>query len=578
MVPGVARDGFYACFWMLSGPVLQNIKDAWNDVFTVVVVVPCSVPMILAPWRLLRAASLCFITNQERNAFYRTHLTAKVVYYMRILHDEIKGLTMRACDDCKNGRFLWMQFRVGRFEELSNDAMVSIRNLVTDLEGPIDSGLDAKPEDRRLLASLRIVHLCGSLQDKMFKDRCVLYPDKSSESLTHSKETFSFQDLIDRLHNRYHLDETVKHLSALIRVSGSEFADPESFTKLSADLAAEVGGLGDRLQNECVSEQIEKCLIKLHMCSTASHHSKQVDFEACMDTVIRVQTVTLQSIIKNLPPQPQLNAAGYRLDNFPEREDIRVAFVACFMLSLFDIFVTLTFPLALFRRGLLVSAFKSSMNIASTRAVFYSAFRISFRVFLDGILLLCSLGILISVVAALPFISRMHDAWKSRSLSYARNIIIVMLRDFWKFVCRNLLCGHYNFAILFWSLFLVGFWAGFLPAMIVYVATDQIEYLKKHKLLGCLFTFQFWVSMAVIVPMYGLFINIAVPKVVGSEFGSVVWFLILMILISIVAAIHLSLNRDHSQPVFSAATQRLPTRFNFANVAALFDVILDGIQ
>ena len=181
-------------------------------------------------------------------------------------------------------------------------------------------------------------------------------------------------------------------------------------------------------------------------------------------------------------------------------------------------------------------------------------------------------------MAALPFISRMHDAWKSRSLSYARNIIIVMLRDFWKFVCRNLLCGHYNFAILFWSLFLVGFWAGFLPAMIVYVATDQIEYLKKHKLLGCLFTFQFWVSMAVIVPMYGLFINIAVPRVVGSEFGSVVWFLILMILISIVAAIHLSLNRDHSQPVFSAATQRLPTRFNFANVAALFDVILDGIQ
>jgi hypothetical protein len=51
-----------------------------------------------------------------------------------------------------------------------------------------------------------------------------------------------------------------------------------------------------------------------------------------------------------------------------------------------------------------------------------------------------------------------------------------------------------------------------------------------------------------------------------------------MILISIVAAIHLSMNRDHSQPVFSAATQRLPTRFNFANVAALFDVALDGIQ
>ena len=97
----------------------------------------------------------------------------------------------------------------------------------------------------------------------------------------------------------------------------------------------------------------------------------------------------------------------------------------------------------------------------------------------------------------------MHDAWKSRSVSYARNIIIVIVRDFVKLIVSSLAsCGTYNFAILFWSLFLVGFWAGFLPAMIVYVATDQVEYLKKHKLLGFLFTFQFWLSMAVIVPMY----------------------------------------------------------------------------
>jgi hypothetical protein len=84
--------------------------------------------------------------------------------------------------------------------------------------------------------------------------------------------------------------------------------------------------------------------------------------------------------------------------------------------------------------------------------------------------------------------------------------------------------------------------------------------------------------MIIIVPMYGLFINVASPKVVGSEFGSVIWFLIIMILISVVAAVHLSLNRDQSKPVFSAATQRLPIRKNFANAAALFDVLLDGIQ
>jgi hypothetical protein len=124
-LPGVARDGFHSCFWMLSEPCLQNIQNAWNDVFTLLVVVPCSVPMILAPWRLLRAASLCFVTKQERNAFYRTQLTAKVVYYMRILHDEMKELTRRACDDCKDGRFLWMQFRIGRFEELLTDTMAA---------------------------------------------------------------------------------------------------------------------------------------------------------------------------------------------------------------------------------------------------------------------------------------------------------------------------------------------------------------------------------------------------------------------------------------------------------------------
>jgi len=384
------------------------------------------------------------------------------------------------------------------------NATAAVRDLVRDLQDPDADylnglGLDAKPDDRRLHASLRIAHLCASLQEKMFKDRCVLFPDRRTETLEHGNETFSFQDLIDRFRNDA---ATAKYLTALHAASASEYADPDSFMKLSADLAAEVGGLADRLQTECQSELAEKCLIKLHMCSTASHHSKQVDFDACLDTVIKVQTVTLQNIIKNLPSQPQLTIAGHKLDNFPEREDIRVAFVACFMLAVFDIFVLLTFPLALFRRRLLVSAFKSSMNIGSTRAAMYSAFRISFRVFLDGVLIVCSLGILLSVVGTLPFISRMHDAWKSRSMSYARSIIIVILRDFWKFLARNLLCGHYNFAILFWSLFLVGFWAGFLPAMIVYVATDQVEYLKKHKLLGFLFTFQFWLSMAVIVPMY----------------------------------------------------------------------------
>jgi hypothetical protein len=200
-------------------------------------------------------------------------------------------------------------------------------------------------------------------------------------------------------------------------------------------------------------------------------------------------------------------------------------------------------------------------------------------VFLDGILLICSFGILFSVIGTLPFISRMHDAWKSKSVSYARSIIIVILRDSVKYIARSLLsCSTYNFAVLFWSLFLVGFWAGFLPAMIVYVAANNVEFLKKHKFLGCCLSFAFWISMAVIVPMYGLFINVASPKVVGSEFGSVVWFLIIMILISVVAAVHLSLNRDQSKPVFSAATQRLPTRKNFENAFAFFDVILDGIQ
>jgi hypothetical protein len=78
--------------------------------------------------------------------------------------------------------------------------------------------------------------------------------------------------------------------------------------------------------------------------------------------------------------------------------------------------------------------------------------------------------------------------------------------------------------------------------------------------------------------MYGLFINVASPRVVGSEFGSVIWFLIIMILISVISAVHLSLNRDQTKPVFSEATQRLPTRKNFENACALFDVILDGIQ
>jgi hypothetical protein len=294
---------------------------------------------------------------------------------------------------------------------------------------------------------------------------------------------------------------------------------------------------------------------------------------------MRIQEITLHNIIKNLAPQPVAILSAHSIQNLPEREDIRVAFVVCFLLALFDIFVVLTFPLALCRHKILFSAIQSSRKIGSSRAAMYCAFRISFRVFLDGILFLCSLGILLSVVGTLPFISRMHDAWKSKSVSYARNIIIILVRDFFKLVVSSIAsCGTYNFAILFWSLFLVGFWAGFVPAMIIYVATSNVEYLKNHKLLGCCFSFSFWISMAIIIPMYGLLINVASPNVVGSEFGSVVWFLIIMIFISIVAAVHLSLNRDQTKPVFSAATRRLPTRKNFENAAALLDVVLDGFQ
>jgi hypothetical protein len=438
--------------------------------------------------------------------------------------------------------------------------------------------IDLKPDTIRFFASMRITHLCASLQQKMFKDHCVLFPDDSTKNiyLNHAKDSFSFDDL------KYHFrknESMLSHLTTLGLNSPAEFADTESFEKLAQELAADVGELSSRLQDDHKYEELEKRLIKLHMCSSASHHSKQVDFEICMDTIMKIQTVTLQSIIKNMPPQPQLALSSYSTVNFAERHDIRVAFVSCLLLSLFDIFVVLTLPLALLRYRLLGLAFQSSRAVGSSRAFMYCAFRISFRVFLDGVLLLCSIVILLSVVMTLPFFSRMHDAWKSKSLSYARNIIIVILRDFAKSFVRNFLfCGSYNFGVLFWSLFLVGFWSGFLPAMIVYVAASNIDFLKNHKLLGCFFSLSFWSSMIIIVPMYGLFINVASPKVVGSEFGSVVWFLIIMILISVVAAVHLSLNRDQSKPVFSAATQRLPIRKNFANAAALFDVLLDGIQ
>ena len=578
LVPGLERDNFRDAFWTFSEPVLQNVFDAWNDLFTAVVAVVCFVPMIFAPWRLLRAISLCFATESGRQAFYRTRFTAKVVYCHKLLHDEFKELCHKACDDCKNGRFLWMQFRMKRFIELSSDTTASINQLSYDLNvRQMDFGLDAKPEDRRLIASLRISDLCASLQQKMFKDRCVLFPDKRTSRLNHAKDVSTFQELIDQFHNRNAALHS--YLTKLNADSPSEFADTESFEKLSQDLAADIGELDDRLQTECQYEHLEKTLIKLHMCSCASHHSKRDVFDECVDKIMKVQTVTYQNIIKNMPSQPLLALSAYSVADIPAREDVRIAFAACLMLALSDVFVLLMFPLSLFRHTLLVSAFQTSKVIASSRTLFYCVFRISFRVFLDGILLICSFGILFSVIGTLPFISRMHDAWKSKSVSYARSIIIVILRDSVKYTARSLVsCSTYNFAVLFWSLFLVGFWAGFLPAMIVYVAANNVEFLKKHKFLGCCLSFAFWISMAVIVPMYGLFINVASPKVIGSEFGSVVWFLIIMILISVVAAVHLSLNRDQSKPVFSAATQRLPTRKNFENAFAFFDVILDGIQ
>lgn len=575
-VPGIQRGDVAGMFWVFSEGMRQNVIDAWNDVFTVAVVVPCFVPMILAPWRLFRAISLCFVTGSERNAFYRTRFTAKVIYCMKLSHDEIKDLCNRACIDCKNGRFLWMQYRMRRFEELRSDTMDSIAELAYDINYTvIDHGLDAKPDDRRLVASMRIIRLCSTLQEKMFKDRCVMFPDEDSASLKHVKDEFTYQDIIHQCR-----DPAVKlYLESLYRGSPSDFVDPESFEKLSQSLAADIGELDDRLQNDCQYEHLEKCLIKLHMCSSASHHSKQADFDDCLDKIMKIETVTVQNMIKNLSPQPMQNMSGYSFNNFPERNDIRIAFIACLLLSLFDIFVVCTLPLALIRHKLLFSAIQSSRRLNSTRAAMYCAFRIAFRVFLDGILVLCSLGILLSVVGSLPFISRMHDAWKSGSVSYARNIIIVILRDFVKLIVSSLAsCGTYNFAILFWSLFLVGFWAGFLPAMIIYVAASNVGFLKNHKLLGCCFSFSFWASVVVIVPMYGLFINVASPRVVGSEFGSVIWFLIIMILISVISAVHLSLNRDQTKPVFSEATQRLPTRKNFENACALFDVILDGIQ
>jgi hypothetical protein len=574
-VPGIQRNA-EDIFWIFAGGMRQNVIDAWNDVFTLAVVIPCFIPMILAPWRLLRALSLCFVTDSERSAFYRTRFTAKVIYYMKLSHDEIKDLSHRACIDCKNGRFLWMQYRMRRFEELRRDTTASIAELAYDINyTSIDHGLDAKPDDRRLVASMRIIRLCSTLQEKMFKDRCVMFPDEGSASLKHVKDEFSYHDIIQLCR-----DPAVQsYLESLYLRNPSDFVDPESFEKLSQNLAADIGELDDRLQNDCQYEALEKCLIKLHMCSSASHHSKQADFDDCLDKVMKIETVTVQNIIKNLSPQPLQNMSGYSFNNFPERNEIRIAFVACLMLSLFDIFVVCTLPLALFRHELLFSAIQSSRRMNSTRAAMYCAFRIAFRVFLDGILALCSLGILISVVGTLPFISRMHDAWKSRSVSYARNIIIVIVRDFVKLIVSSLAsCGTYNFAILFWSLFLVGFWAGFLPAMIIYVAASNVEFLKNHKLLGCCFSFSFWTSVVIIVPMYGLFINVASPRVVGSEFGSVIWFLIIMILISVISAVHLSLNRDQTKPVFSETTQRLPTRKNFENACALFDVILDGIQ
>jgi hypothetical protein len=577
LVPGLQRDGFHNMFWIFSAEVIQNMQDAWNDIFTVIVAAACFVPMILAPWRLVRAISLCVASESERKAFYRSRFTAKVVYCTKLLHDEIKDLCQQACEDCKNGRFLWMQYRMNRFAELSKDTASSIKELSNDL-GIVhaDVGLDAKPEVRRLVSSLRIVDLCASLQSKLFKDRCVLFPDKTTLRLSHAKDSFSFRDLIEHFRGNIAVQS---HLEVLNASNASEFSDPESFEKLSQDLAADIGELDEQLQKECQYERLEKTLIKLHLSSSASHHSKKIIFDECLDKIIKVQTVTLQNIIKNMPPQPRLALSAYSLANFPPRDEIRVAFAACFMLALFDILVVSMFPLSLFRYKILISAFQSCKVIKSSRAWIYCVFRIAFRVFLDGMLIFCSVGILLSVVGTLPFISRMHDAWKSRSISYARNIIIVILRDFVKYVVRNLLsCTTYNFAVLFWSLFLVGFWAGFLPAMIVYVAANNIELLKNHKLLGCCFSFAFWISMAVIIPMYGLFINVAAPKAVGSEFGSVVWFLVIMIMISVVAAVHLSFNRDQSKPVFSAANQRLPTRKNFQNAFAFFDVILDGIQ
>ncbi len=576
-----SAESFGEMFWILSDRCLQNVENAWNDLLTLIVIIPCLLPMIVAPWRLFRAISLCFVTESHRKSFYRTRFTANVVYYMRIFHHEIKELSHKACDDCKNGRFLWMQYRVRRFEELRGDAMSSISELVQDIGfASQDHGVDAKPEDRRLSASMRIVLLCATLQDKMFKDRCVLFPDQVSRTLTHAADNISFQDIV-RQHQpgSYASGFLQSHLESLYQQNPSEFADPESFEKLSKDLAADVGELDDRLQNECQYDHLEKCLIKLHMCSCASHHSKQDDYDDCMDKVMKIELVALLNIIKNLPPQAEPSISALSIENFAERSDIRYAFVSCLILALFDLFVLFLFPLALVRRKLLFSAIAVSRKIDSSRAATYCAFRIAFRVFLDFVLLLFSVGILLSVVGTLPFISRMYDAWKSGSMSYARNIIIVLIRDFFKWAIASVVsCGAYNFAILFWSLFLVGFWAGFLPAMIVYVAASNIDILKNHKLFGCFFSFAFWVSIAIIVPMYGLFVNVSSPRVLGSEFGSIVWFLIIMILISVIAAVHLSLNRDQSKPVFSASTQQLPTRKNFENAAALFDVILDGIQ
>jgi hypothetical protein len=452
----------------------------------------------------------------------------------------------------------------------------SYKSLLNDLDHVADEALDAKPEDNRVHSSFRILFLSLSLQEKMFKDRCVLFPDEQSASLIHSKDEFVFKDLIEKFQSD---DKMSSFLSSVYQNNPSEFCDPESFSKLSSDLAADVAELVSRLQSEYGFSKLEKCLMKLHMCSSASHHSKLLDFENCLETLMKIQTFTLQSIILHLPPQPQLTIPAFSSEDVPHRSDIRAAFLTGFALSIFDLVFVLAVPLAACRWKLLISAFESSRKIRSSRTFCYSALRIAFRVFLDCLLLVCSVGVLLSVVGSLPFISRMYDAWKSKSISYARNIIIVILHDFWNFLISNLFsCCSYNFTTLFWSLSLVAVWAGFLPAMIVYVAINSVDFLKNHKLFGFLFTFSFWTSMAVIVPMYGLLFNVASARVIGSELGSVVWFLVIMIAISLAAAIYLSLNRDKSKPAFSAATQRLPIRKNFSNIAAVFDVVLDGIQ